>query len=122
MLTAFTDYMIYTRGAQDDWDRYGSLTGDDGWKWSNIETYAKKLENFTNSPHVQNANSKFVSSVHSTKGPVGAGLPQVTLAIDDIGLKAQEELSDEFAFNQDVNSGDMIGFSASAPPFPEIPN
>ena len=103
--------MIYTRASEDDWNRYGSLTGDDGWNWSNILPYAKKLENFTNSPHVANASSKFVSADHSTKGPVGAGLPQVSLAIDSIALQAQEELSDEFAFNQDVNSGDMIGFS-----------
>lgn len=55
---------------------------------------------------------KFVPSVHDTKGPVGAGLPQVELAIDDIAANAQKELSSEFKYNQDVNSGDMIGFSA----------
>ncbi|KAI0716165.1 aryl-alcohol-oxidase from pleurotus Eryingii [Cerioporus squamosus] len=105
------NYMIYTRGASDDWDRYASLTGDDGWKWSNVLNYAKKLENFTNAATVANASSKFVSTVHSTKGPVGAGLPQVTLPIDQLALDAQQELSSEFKFNQDLNSGDMIGMS-----------
>lgn len=35
--------MIYTRGAQDDWNRYAELTGDDGWKWDNVLQYAKKV-------------------------------------------------------------------------------
>ncbi|TBU34310.1 aryl-alcohol-oxidase from pleurotus Eryingii [Dichomitus squalens] len=105
------NYMIYTRGAQDDWNRFASVTGDDGWNWSNILSYAKKLEAFQNSPNVQNATSKFVANIHGTNGPVGAGLPQVSLPIDQIGLNAQQELSSEFKYNQDVNSGNMIGFS-----------
>lgn len=73
------------------------------------------MENFTNSANVQNASTKFVKSLHSTKGPVGAGLPQVHLALDDILLEAQQEVADEFPYNQDVNSGDMIGFSECPP-------
>ena len=33
-----SDYMIYTRGAEDDWNRYADLTGDEGWNWENILT------------------------------------------------------------------------------------
>ncbi|KAI0757745.1 alcohol oxidase [Daedaleopsis nitida] len=105
------NYMIYTRGAQDDWNRYAELTGDDGWQWNNILSYAKKLENFTNDPHVDAADSKYVPSAHGTSGPVGVTLPQVELPIDDIVLNAQKELSSEFKFNQDLNNGDMIGVS-----------
>ncbi|KAM5536369.1 hypothetical protein V8D89_009967 [Ganoderma adspersum] len=105
------NYMIYTRASQDDWNRLASVTGDNGWSWSGILPYAKKLENFQNSPNVQNATSKFIANDHGTDGPVGAGLPQVSLAIDQVGLNAQQELSSEFKYNQDVNSGDMIGFS-----------
>ena len=38
-----SDYMIYTRGAKDDWNRYAELTGDDGWKWDSVLEYAKKV-------------------------------------------------------------------------------
>ena len=38
-----SDYMIYTRGAEDDWNRYADLTGDEGWNWENILSYAKKV-------------------------------------------------------------------------------
>ncbi|RPD56268.1 aryl-alcohol-oxidase from pleurotus Eryingii [Lentinus tigrinus ALCF2SS1-7] len=105
------NYMIYTRGSEDDWNRYANLTGDDGWNWDSALNYAKKLENFTNSANVASANSKFVQTVHSTKGPVGVGLPQVTLPIDQLALNAQQELSSEFKYNQDLNSGDMTGMS-----------
>ena len=80
----------------------------------------RQLENFQNSPNVQNATSKFIANDHGTDGPVGAGLPQVSLAIDQIGLNAQQELSSEFKYNQDVNSGDMIGFSTSSDLHPSI--
>ena len=123
------DYMIYTRGAADDYDRWASVTGDQGWSWNNMFKYmlkarvlqlidhlpytykGRQLENFTNSPNVQDPLSKYNPALHSTKGPLGAGLPQVHLALDDLLLDAQEELSTEFPFNRDVNSGDMIGFS-----------
>lgn len=35
--------MIYTRGSEDDWNRYADLTGDDGWKWDSVLPYAKKV-------------------------------------------------------------------------------
>lgn len=39
----FSDYMIYTRASQDDWNRLASVTGDNGWSWSSILPYAKKV-------------------------------------------------------------------------------
>ena len=42
------------------------------------------------------------------------GLPQVELETDNLGLKAQSQLRWEIPYNQDVNSGDMIGFSKHA--------
>ncbi|EJF64358.1 alcohol oxidase [Dichomitus squalens] len=105
------NYMIYTRAAEDDYNRWASVTGDSGWNWNNMFKYFLKLEDFTNSPQVVSASTKFVPSLHNTTGPLGAGLPEVTLATDNIGLQAQQQLSAEFAYNQDVNSGNMIGFS-----------
>ncbi|KAI0321913.1 alcohol oxidase [Amylostereum chailletii] len=104
------NYMIYTRGSQDDYDRWAKVTGDSGWTWDSLHPYLLKLENFTVS-RVENADAKYVSSIHSTSGPVGVGLPTVSLPTDQLVLNAQQELSSEFPFNKDVNSGDMIGIS-----------
>lgn len=137
--------MVYTRGSKDDYDRLASVTGDNGFNWSNMNTYFKKvrlfpsissrflpapsspyshipssfrvlpptfvqLENFTVA-NVANASSKFNSRIHSTTGPVGATLPTVGLPTDEIGLQAQQQLAQDFPYNPDLNSGDMIGFS-----------
>lgn len=37
------DYMVYTRGSKDDYDRLASVTGDNGFNWSNMNTYFKKV-------------------------------------------------------------------------------
>ncbi|KAJ7837687.1 hypothetical protein B0H14DRAFT_2362146, partial [Mycena olivaceomarginata] len=36
------DGMFYTRGTQDDFDRYAKLTGDPGWSWDAILPYSLK--------------------------------------------------------------------------------
>ena len=38
-----SDYMIYTRGARDDYDRWASVTGDSGWSWDSMFQYLKKV-------------------------------------------------------------------------------
>lgn len=38
-----SDYMVYTRGSTEDFDRYAAVTGDSGWSWENALTYFKKV-------------------------------------------------------------------------------
>ena len=42
-------------------------------------------------------------------GPLGISLPGVGRPTDDLVLNATAQLSDEFPFNLDFNSGDTIG-------------
>ena len=35
--------MIYTRGAEDDYDRWATVTGDSGWNWSIMFKYLLKV-------------------------------------------------------------------------------
>lgn len=42
-LSCETDYMVYTRGPSDDYDRFAELAGDDGWNWDNLFPYAIKV-------------------------------------------------------------------------------
>ena len=62
------DYMIYTRGSRDDYDRWADTTGDSGWGWEAMMPYMLKLENFSVSLQVGDASSKYNSSVHNTTG------------------------------------------------------
>jgi choline dehydrogenase-like flavoprotein len=35
--------MAYLRGSSEDWDRYASITGDEGWSWDAIQPYIRKV-------------------------------------------------------------------------------
>ena len=37
-----SDYMIYNRGSYQDWDRYASISGDEGWSWDSVQQYFRK--------------------------------------------------------------------------------
>lgn len=37
------DGMVWTRGSRDDFDRYASFSGDDGWSWDAVEPYFRKV-------------------------------------------------------------------------------
>ena len=44
MLTHLSsDYMIYTRGSKDDFDRLATTTGDNNWGWSSMNSYFRKV-------------------------------------------------------------------------------
>lgn len=45
-LFIISDYMAYTRGSSEDFDRHARITGDDGWSWNNIQSYIRKVKSF----------------------------------------------------------------------------
>ena len=38
-----SDYMAYNRGSSEDWDRYASISGDQGWSWDAVQQYFRKV-------------------------------------------------------------------------------
>lgn len=38
-----TDFEIWTRGSEDDYNRFASVSGDEGWSWNNMMQYFKKV-------------------------------------------------------------------------------
>ena len=35
--------MVYTRGSNEEYDRWANLTADDGWKWENVTPFYLKV-------------------------------------------------------------------------------
>ncbi|TEB29682.1 pyranose dehydrogenase [Coprinellus micaceus] len=99
--TSSINYMFYSRGPAGDWDRWASVTGDQGWSWQNIEPYFKKSERWANT----------IPSIHSFDGNVQVSLPAYPQTVDNRTLAAAEELGGIFAFNLDNNRGDPLGTS-----------
>lgn len=40
------NFMFYTRGSYEDFDRIADVTGDSGWSWNNLQSYILKVRNY----------------------------------------------------------------------------
>ncbi|KAJ7493660.1 alcohol oxidase [Mycena latifolia] len=99
--------MVYSRGSKDDYDRWARVSGDAGWSWDNLIPYMRKNERFS-PPIKQNAIEQFNPAVHSFSGINSVSMPGFLRDTDARVIKAAD-LSDEFPFNIDMNSGAPLG-------------
>ncbi|KAK0463274.1 aryl-alcohol oxidase-like protein [Desarmillaria tabescens] len=106
-----TNYMVYTRGSSDDYDRFAELAGDDGWNWDNLFPYALKNEKHVPPNDGHNETGQYIPSMHGTDGPLETSLYGYAADIDNRVIATTSELSEEFPWNPDYNSGNMLGVS-----------
>ncbi|KAG7098376.1 hypothetical protein E1B28_000334 [Marasmius oreades] len=101
------NFMGYTRGTADDFNRYASMTGDEGWSWDNVQPYIRKNEKFLTA----NSNlTQFEPSVHGFVGVNSVSLKSSPRReIEDRFIQTPQEIP-EFPFNHDMNSGNHLGF------------
>ncbi|KXN88670.1 Glucose dehydrogenase [FAD, quinone] [Leucoagaricus sp. SymC.cos] len=102
--------MVYTRGSRDDYDRWAKVTGNDNLSWDKILPYILKAEKLT-SPNDPNfpEDGHFDPSYHSTTGAVSVSAAYYPHPFNDLMLNTTNELSKEFPFLLDVNSGRPLG-------------
>ncbi|KAJ7489582.1 aryl-alcohol oxidase [Mycena latifolia] len=103
------NYMFYTRGTIDDFNRYAELTGDPGWSWNQIFPYFLKNEKWTPPADLHNTSPQFNPSVHSIHGINSVSLSGFQWPVGRRIIQATQELPDEFPFNLDMNSGKPLG-------------
>ncbi|KAK0437902.1 aryl alcohol oxidase, partial [Desarmillaria tabescens] len=103
------NYMAYTRGSSEDYDRYARVTGDEGWGWDELQPYIRKNERLVAPADHHNTTGEFDPAVHSFDGVNSVSLPGYPRAIDGRVIQATQELSGEFSFNLDYNSGYHLG-------------
>ncbi|KAJ7796720.1 pyranose dehydrogenase [Mycena olivaceomarginata] len=102
--------MVYTRGSAEDFNRYAAVTGDPGWSWDNLLPYFFKNEKWTEPADHHDTRGQFNRSVHSTDGINSVSLNGYRWPIfEHHVLQTTREFSDEFPFNLDFNSGEMLG-------------
>ncbi|KAK0200053.1 aryl-alcohol oxidase-like protein [Desarmillaria ectypa] len=106
-----TNYMVYTRGSSDDYDRFAELAGDDGWNWDNLFPYALKNEKHVPPNDGHNETGQYIPSIHGTDGPLATSIYGYATDIDNRVIATTSELSEEFPWNPDYNSGNMLGVS-----------
>ncbi|KAJ7149908.1 aryl-alcohol oxidase precursor [Mycena filopes] len=86
------NYMAYTRGSSEEWDRYAKLSGDAGWSWASIQKYIFK---------------NFIQLSRTGITPVslaGFGHP-----FDSRIIATTSENPTRFPFNRDMNDGRPLG-------------
>ncbi|KAJ7148660.1 aryl-alcohol oxidase [Mycena crocata] len=102
--------MFYTRGTAEDFDRYAKLTGDAGWSWDRVLPYFFKNEKWSPPADHHDTRGQFNPSVHSTQGRTSVSLSGFDWPIFYRNvMQTTKELSDEFPFNIDMNSGTPLG-------------
>ncbi|KAG6916148.1 hypothetical protein DXG01_008299 [Tephrocybe rancida] len=104
-----TNWLVYTRGSSEDFDRYAKVTGDNGWSWNSILPYFKKSEKWTAPADNHNITGQFNPAVHGFKGDVAVSLPGFPTPIDQRVIEATTQAGDDFKFNLDFNSGKPLG-------------
>lgn len=70
-------------------------------------------ENWTQPADGRPISGEFDPSAHSTTGVTPVSLPGFPTPIDDRILQVSHDLSDEFPFNEDANSGTPLGLGKS---------
>ncbi|KAF8645738.1 hypothetical protein AX16_007606 [Volvariella volvacea WC 439] len=103
------NYLTYTRGSSEDFDRFASITGDSGWSWNSLQKYIFKNEKLTPPADQHNTTGQFNPAVHSTSGVVGVSLPGFPQSVDNRVVQATQQMPDEFPFKLDMNSGNHLG-------------
>ncbi|KAI0040461.1 GMC oxidoreductase [Auriscalpium vulgare] len=105
------NYMDWTRGSRDDYDRLANISGDPGWSWNALEPIFKKIERIVPPADGHNTTGEIDESVHGHKGPLGISVVN-TLPTSEMIVQATQQLG-EFHFNLDFNSGNTIGIGFS---------
>ncbi|KAJ7872277.1 aryl-alcohol oxidase-like protein, partial [Mycena olivaceomarginata] len=119
--------MVYTRGSAEDFNRYASVTGDPGWSWDYLlptrnisRPLCQKPTLFENEKWTQPADhhdtrGQFNPAVHSTDRINSVSLDGYPWPIfQNHVIQTTREFPEEFPFNLDFNSGQMLGVGTLA--------
>ncbi|KAI0046899.1 GMC oxidoreductase, partial [Auriscalpium vulgare] len=101
------NFLVWSRGARDDYDRLAEVSGDAGWSWSAVEPIFKKIERLTPPADGHNTSGEELPSVHGRSGPLGISVGNA-FPTDALVRATTRELP-EFPFNVDMNSGNTLG-------------
>ncbi|KAF8209499.1 aryl-alcohol oxidase [Mycena galopus ATCC 62051] len=103
------NYMAYTRGSSEEWNRYAALSGDSGWSWTNVQQYIALNEKWTAPADNHNTTGQYNPRDHSSTGINSVSLPGFSHPFDSRIIATTQENPTKFPFNLDMNSGSPLG-------------
>lgn len=113
--TSTINGMVYTRAQDAQIDAWEAI-GNKGWNWENLFPYFKKGEGFQvpgDYSFLQGSGVTYDPAAHGYEGPLKVGWPPVE---ESDGLAqtlnvTYQSLDVPVSYNQDLNGGDMVGYS-----------
>ncbi|KAK7055884.1 mitochondrial choline dehydrogenase [Favolaschia claudopus] len=103
------NYMAYTRGSSEEWDRYARRSGDEGWSWNSIQKYIRMNKKWTPPADHHNTAGQFNPLIHSLTGINPVSLPGFPHLFEPRVIATTRENPADFPFNLDMNSGRPLG-------------
>ncbi|TFK55463.1 aryl-alcohol-oxidase from pleurotus Eryingii [Heliocybe sulcata] len=107
--TSSINWLFWTRGSSDDFNRYASVTGDPGWSWLGLMPYMYKNEKLTPPADGHDTTGQINPALHGKNGPLDISVYGYARELDDKVMQTTKELSSEFPYNSDTNSGNPLG-------------
>ncbi|KAF8154533.1 aryl-alcohol oxidase [Crassisporium funariophilum] len=101
------NYMFHQYGASGDYDRLSTVTGDTGFKWTNMRQYIQKHEKIVPPTDGHDTTGQFIPSLHGFSGEVSVSLPGNSQGIDARVIATTSQLKSEFPLNHDMSGGDQ---------------
>ncbi|KAF6757972.1 pyranose dehydrogenase [Ephemerocybe angulata] len=101
--------MMYTRGASDDYDLWGKVSGDRSWSWKTLYPYFIRNEKLVPPPGGRNASGEYDPRYHGHNGPTHVSLPWGPPIDFDLLSVKNAQSSKEIKFNLEPNSGKPEG-------------
>ncbi|KAF8342784.1 aryl-alcohol oxidase-like protein [Cantharellus anzutake] len=102
------NFMFYTRGSFEEYDRIANITGDQRWSWNNILPFSKKSETRKLPTSGHDFPGDYDPSIYGNKGPILISLANDGSPFHERVKQAAHELPD-FSWNSDTNSGKPLG-------------
>ncbi|KAF5374351.1 hypothetical protein D9758_004734 [Tetrapyrgos nigripes] len=106
------NYLGWTVGSSDYYDKIASITGDSGWAWSSMQGYFKKVSTLvppTDNPDITSDERP----TSNGNGPLLVNLPNFNLEPDQRVFETAKGLGStsgsRFTFTNDMNGGNPLG-------------
>ncbi|KIP06821.1 hypothetical protein PHLGIDRAFT_128071 [Phlebiopsis gigantea 11061_1 CR5-6] len=101
------NFLGWTRGSNEEYDRWANLTGDEGWAWNNLAPYYFKTSHLAPSADHHDPEGQ-ANLTNFGNGPLAVSLPGFPTELDPLVINTTHT-NPEFPFALDVNAGDSIG-------------
>lgn len=109
-----TNYMMYVRGSEQDYDDWATLADDPSWSFANMSQYSRKHQTLEPVPEniTNRAALNLVGANHGTSGPIHTSFNDFRLELEDDFLVACDQAAGIAKKPADAFSGDHYGFAS----------